>query len=92
MPSSARNHPYFRVVTRRDGRLCATPACWELAAVLTPRNLAARLVDAVRLDAAGLLAVCSGCARERDDAGRSAREAATAAGLAAAQLSFDITN
>ncbi|MCX4784649.1 hypothetical protein [Streptomyces sp. NBC_01264] len=85
----ARNdHPYFRVVTRRDGRLCADPACWEQATVLTPKDPALRLVDAVRLDASGLLAVCPVHARERAAAGRSARRSAAVAALAAAQLAL----
>ncbi|MFD8147351.1 hypothetical protein [Streptomyces sp. NPDC059708] len=77
----ARNdHPFFRLVTRRDGATCADPACGCPATILTPADPALRLVDAVRLTAAGLLAVCPAHAHQR------ARKTAAAQALAAAQL------
>ncbi|MFJ3635894.1 hypothetical protein [Streptomyces sp. NPDC090112] len=76
----------FRAVTRRDGRLCRTAGCWELATVLTPADPAVRLVDAVRLTADALQAVCDPHAADAARAGRRIREAAAAAVLASAQL------
>ncbi|MGP3685254.1 hypothetical protein ACTVZO_11165 [Streptomyces sp. IBSNAI002] len=55
----AHANPVFRAVTRRDGRLCRTPECWELATVLVPADPAVRLVDAARLPADALTAVCA---------------------------------
>ncbi|GHA83206.1 hypothetical protein [Streptomyces chryseus] len=89
MTSPVRNgHPWFRKVTRRDGRLCNTVDCWEQAAVLAPKDVTLRLVEAVHLDASGLVAVCPDCARVRANAGTHARTTANAAALAAAQLSL----
>lgn len=83
----AHAHRVFRAVTRRDGRLCrGAPDCWELATVLTPTDPAVRLVDAVRLPAAALTAVCAPHAADAARAGRRIREEAAAAALASAQL------
>ncbi|MEV7442005.1 hypothetical protein AB0O22_12735 [Streptomyces sp. NPDC091204] len=93
-PSStapAHANPVFRAVTRRDGRLCRTAGCWELATVLTPTDPAVRLVDAAHLPADALTAVCAPHAAEADRAGRRIREAAAAAALASAQLDLFTT-
>ncbi|MFE9793555.1 hypothetical protein ACFYRL_17655 [Streptomyces goshikiensis] len=88
----AHANPVFRAVTRRDGRLCSGAAdCWELATVLTPADPAVRLVDAVYLDASGLVAVCAPHAADADRAGRRIREEAAAAVLASAQLDLFTT-
>ncbi|MEV7512694.1 hypothetical protein AB0O57_32520 [Streptomyces sp. NPDC091201] len=79
-------HAAFRSVTRRDGGLCRTAGCWDLATVLTPADPAVRLVDAVRLPAEDMTAVCAVHADEADRAGRRTREAAAAAALASTQL------
>ncbi|MFJ3728655.1 hypothetical protein ACIPYQ_39650 [Streptomyces sp. NPDC090045] len=79
-------HAVFRAVTRRDGRLCRAAGCWDLATVLTPADPAVRLVEAVRLPAEDLAAVCAVHAADADRAGRRIREAAAAAALAADQL------
>ncbi|MEU5069128.1 hypothetical protein AB0G95_34375 [Streptomyces virginiae] len=84
-------HAVFRAVTRRDGRLCRTAECWDLATVLIPADPAVRLVDAVRLQAEDLTALCAVHADDADQAGRRTREAAAAAALAAAQLDLFTT-
>ncbi|MGW6979632.1 hypothetical protein ACWGE1_09310 [Streptomyces sp. NPDC054932] len=84
----AHANPVFRAVTRRDGRLCRTAGCWDLATVLTPADPAVRLVEAVRLPAEDLTAVCAPHAADADQAGRRIREAAAAAAFAAAQLNL----
>ncbi|MFD9523555.1 hypothetical protein [Streptomyces sp. NPDC059979] len=82
----------FRAVVARDGRLCRGAAdCWELATVLTPADPAVRLVDAVRLTADALTAVCAPHAADADRAGRRIREEATAAALASDQLDLFTT-
>ncbi|MGW2582592.1 hypothetical protein ACWCYZ_14875 [Streptomyces virginiae] len=78
----------FRAVTRRDGRLCRTSGCWELATVLTPADPAVRLVDAVHLPTDALTAVCAPHAADADRAGRRIREEAAAAALASDQLAL----
>ncbi|MFG2623215.1 hypothetical protein ACGFXC_36975 [Streptomyces sp. NPDC048507] len=82
----------FRAVTRRDGRLCrGAPDCWELATVLTPADPAVPLLDAARLPAADLTAVCGPHADAAARAGLRTREAAAAAALASAQLDLFTT-
>lgn len=76
----------FRAVTRRDGRLCRTAGCWDLATALVPADPAVRLRDAVRLPAEALTARCGPHADDVDREGRRLRQQAATAALAAAQL------